>query len=46
MSDNSIGKLLKLTTWGESHGTEIGGVLDGVPPNLKIDTKLKVWQHS
>ena len=29
MSYNSIGKILKLTTWGESHGTEIGAVLDG-----------------
>ena len=27
---------MKLTTWGESHGTEIGGVLDGVPSNIKI----------
>ncbi len=40
MSFNSIGKILKLTTWGESHGKEIGGVLDGVPPNLKIDMKF------
>ena len=38
MSSNSIGKILKLTTWGESHGKEIGAVLDGVPPKLKIDT--------
>ena len=36
MSYNSIGKILKLTTWGESHGTEIGAVLDGVPSNIKI----------
>ena len=36
MSLNSIGKILKLTTWGESHGTEIGAVLDGVPSNIKI----------
>ena len=36
MSCNSIGKILKLTTWGESHGTEIGAVLDGVPSNIKI----------
>ena len=39
MSLNSIGKILKLTTWGESHGPEIGAVLDGVPPNIKISTK-------
>ena len=36
MSYNSIGKILKLTTWGESHGTEIGAVLDGVPSNIRI----------
>ena len=36
MSYNSIGKILKLTTWGESHGAEIGAVLDGVPSNIKI----------
>ena len=36
MSNNSIGKILKLTTWGESHGKEIGAVLDGVPSNIKI----------
>ena len=36
MSENSIGKILKLTTWGESHGSSIGAVLDGVPPNIKI----------
>ncbi len=37
MSYNSIGKILRLTTWGESHGNQIGAVLDGVPPNIKID---------
>ena len=36
MSYNSIGKVLKLTTWGESHGPEIGAVLDGVPSKIKI----------
>ena len=36
MSCNTIGKILKLTTWGESHGKEIGAVLDGVPSNIKI----------
>ena len=36
MSCNTIGKILKLTTWGESHGEKIGAVLDGVPPNLKV----------
>ena len=36
MTRNSFGKILTLTTWGESHGKEIGAVLDGVPPNIKI----------
>ena len=36
MSSNTFGKILSLTTWGESHGDEIGAVLDGVPPNIEI----------
>ena len=36
MSDNSFGRLLRLTTWGESHGPAIGCVLDGCPPGLAI----------
>ena len=34
---NSIGQLLRLTTFGESHGTAIGGVLDGFPAGIAID---------
>lgn len=34
---NSFGKLFRLTTFGESHGPAIGGVLDGCPPALFID---------
>lgn len=34
---NSIGQLLRLTTFGESHGTAIGGVLDGFPAGIVID---------
>ena len=37
MSVNSFGHLLRLTTWGESHGVAIGGVIDGCPPGLAID---------
>ena len=36
MTRNTFGKILTLTTWGESHGKEIGAVLDGVPPNIEI----------
>ncbi len=34
---NSIGKILTLTTFGESHGPAAGGVLDGVPAGAVID---------
>ena len=37
MSGSSFGKLLKLSTFGESHGVAIGGVLDGVPAGVTID---------
>ena len=34
---NSFGQKLKFSTFGESHGTAIGCLLDGVPAGLKID---------
>ena len=34
---NSFGKLFRLTTFGESHGPAIGGVIDGCPPGIDID---------
>ena len=37
MAGNSFGKLFKLTTFGESHGIAIGGILDGCPAGLKLD---------
>ena len=37
MSINSFGHLLRLTTWGESHGPAIGAVIDGCPPGLALD---------
>ena len=37
MPGNSIGKMFKLTTFGESHGVAIGGVIDGCPAGLEID---------
>ncbi|WP_026381157.1 chorismate synthase [Afifella pfennigii] len=36
MSHNSFGHLLRVTTWGESHGPAIGCVLDGCPPLIPI----------
>lgn len=37
MAGNSFGELYKLTTFGESHGAAIGGVIDGCPAGLEID---------
>lgn len=37
MAGNSFGTLFKLTTFGESHGEAIGGVIDGCPAGLEID---------
>lgn len=34
---NTIGHHFKLTTFGESHGTAIGGVVDGCPSQVKLD---------
>lgn len=34
---NTFGKLFTLTTFGESHGTAIGGVVDGMPADIDID---------
>ncbi len=36
MSYNSFGHLLRLTTWGESHGPAIGAVVDGCPPGIAL----------
>ena len=34
---STIGRILKLTTFGESHGTALGGVVDGFPAGITID---------
>src|SRR5690554_2709151 len=39
MAGNSIGHTFKLTTFGESHGEAIGGVIDGVPSNFALDLR-------
>lgn len=33
---NTFGKIFKVTTWGESHGSTIGLVIDGVPSNIEL----------
>jgi chorismate synthase len=37
MAGNTFGHSFRLTTFGESHGVAIGGVLDGVPANFPLD---------
>lgn len=36
MSGNTFGKLFTLTTFGESHGIALGGIVDGCPPGLEL----------
>ncbi|HET7710164.1 MAG TPA: chorismate synthase [Sphingomicrobium sp.] len=37
MSWNSFGHLLRVTTWGESHGPSIGAIVDGCPPRIALE---------
>ena len=39
MAGNSFGNLFKLTTFGESHGAAIGGIIDGCPAGITLDVK-------
>lgn len=40
MPGSTFGKLLKISTFGESHGEAIGGVLDGFPAGVKLNLDL------
>jgi chorismate synthase len=37
MAGNTFGTIFKLTTFGESHGVAIGGIIDGCPAGLEVD---------
>lgn len=39
MSGNTLGTLFTLTSFGESHGPAIGGVVDGCPPGLELSAE-------
>ena len=43
MAGNSFGSVFKVTTFGESHGVAIGGVIDGCPAGISID--FEAIQH-
>ena len=40
---NTFGQIFRLTTFGESHGPGIGGVIDGMPAGIKVD--MDFLQH-
>ncbi len=39
MAGNTFGTLFRVTTWGESHGTALGAVIDGCPPGIALSEK-------
>ncbi len=44
MAGNSFGEIFRFTTWGESHGTAIGCVVDGTPPRIRLDeADIQTW---
>jgi len=44
MASNTFGTLFKLTTFGESHGEAIGGIIDGCPAGLALDFEAIQYQ--
>lgn len=46
MAGNSFGKLFKLTTFGESHGEALGGIIDGCPPGIELDFEAIQFEMS
>ena len=44
MSSNTFGTLFRFTTFGESHGSALGCVVDGVPPSIPLsENDIQVW---
>lgn len=40
MSGNTFGRLFRLTTFGESHGPALGGVVDGCPAGIRLEESM------
>ncbi len=40
MFNNTFGNIFRLTTFGESHGAAIGGVIDGFPAGIRVDEEF------
>ncbi len=38
MAGNTFGKVFRVTTWGESHGTAVGATIDGCPPGIELSS--------
>ena len=44
MSFNTFGRVLRFSTWGESHGPAIGAVVDGCPPGIALsESDIQPW---
>ena len=39
MAGNSYGTLFRVTTFGESHGDALGGIIDGCPAGIELDVE-------
>ncbi|NTV13562.1 MAG: chorismate synthase [Desulfobulbaceae bacterium] len=39
MAGSTFGEVFRVTTWGESHGTAVGAVVDGCPPGLELSAE-------
>ena len=37
---NTFGNIFRLTTFGESHGTAVGGIIDGMPAGIPVDMEF------
>jgi chorismate synthase len=46
MSGNTFGRIFRLTTFGESHGKGVGGILEGCPAGLLIDEAMVRYHMS
>ncbi|MBI1979146.1 MAG: chorismate synthase [Elusimicrobia bacterium] len=42
MAGDSFGEIFRVTTWGESHGSAMGVVIEGCPPLLDLDCKQEI----
>ena len=40
MAGSTFGTVFKVTTWGESHGTALGAVIDGCPPGIDLTPEM------